>query len=395
MQIETLDRKQAVRCLHLGSALTGVGTTLLGCILPALITSGHLKDDRAGLFLGAQFAGAACGALLVNADLFGSIVRGYLLLIASGVCLTLFPGSFQVALFLAFGLGLGLAMTATSILVSSMFTGKRGAALSLLNAYWATGAVLCPAIASLWISRWPPTYLFLILAAAFAVTLLLTRQHRAAFSVRERRPSAIEGPDRLLKLLFTSTLLAFLYVGVEVSISGWMMTYVHRLPTSSKLWPPIAASCFWIALVCGRGLVPTALRWMSEPGIFSWSLTIALLSICLLLVSHTLLAIVLSVAIAGFVLGPIFPLCMAKVLALTNDSPNTKWIFAIPGFGGAVLAWMTGKVSAYDGSLRAGLTVPLFALGAMIALHRLEVTSRSYIGVIEKEPVASEPERGR
>ena len=105
-----------------------------------------------------------------------------------------------------------------------------------------------------------------------------------------------------------------------------------------------------------------------EARLFTSSLTIAFVSILLVLLSHTLVAIVLSVVLAGLTLGPIFPLCMTTALTLTNDSLNTKWIFATPGLGGAALAWMTGRVSAYEGSLRAGLMVPAFALGAMIVL---------------------------
>jgi MFS transporter, FHS family, glucose/mannose:H+ symporter len=374
MQIEVSHPAPPVRWLHLGIALTGVGTTLLGCILPALIITWHLKDDRAGLLFAAQFAGSSFGALLVNANFFGSILRGYFLLIASAASLVFFSGSFQVFLFLAFGLGLGLAMTATSMLVSSLFTEKRGAALSLLNASWAIGAVLCPVIASLWISRWTPIYLFPVFAAAVAVTILLIAKHRAIFAARENRQSPIGIPRGVLKLLLASTVLAFLYVGVEVSVSGWMMTYVHRIPASGRLWAPIATSGFWIALVCGRALVPVALRWMSETQLFTLSMTIAFLSTLALLLSHLLIAIVFSAIFVGLVLGPIFPLCMARVLSLTNDSPTTKWIFAIPGLGGAALAWMTGKVSAYDGSLRAGLLVPFCTLGIMIVLHRLQRT---------------------
>jgi FHS family glucose/mannose:H+ symporter-like MFS transporter len=390
MQIEVPHPAPPVRWLHFGIALTGVGTTLLGSILPALITTWHLKDDRAGLLFAAQFAGSSLGALLVSTNFYGSILRGYFLLIAGAVSLVFFGGSLQVFLFLIFGLGLGLAMTATSMLVSSLFTEKRGAALSLLNASWATGAVLCPVIASLWTSRWPPIYLFPVFAAAVAVTILLIRTHRAAFAVSKNRQSPIEIPPKVLKLLLASTVLAFLYVGVEVSMSGWMMTYVHRTPASGRLWAPIAASGFWIALVCGRALVPVVLRWMSETQLFTLSLTIAFLSTAVLLLSHALIAIVFSVIFAGLVLGPIFPLCMANVLALTNDSPKAKWIFAIPGLGGAALAWMTGKVSAYDGSLRAGLLVPLCTLGIMIVLHRLQLTGGERVQIVGGGPSRSE-----
>ena len=373
MQMEASVRAHTVWWLHVEFALTGVGTTLLGCILPALIAAWHLKDDRAGLLFAAQFTGAALGALLVNRNFMGSVVRGHFLVIASAVSLVFFPGRAQPLLFFSFGLGLGLTMTATSLLVSSMFTGSRSAALSLLNASWAIGAVLSPAFAFLWIRHWPPIYLFLVLAAALAITVIAIGHPRSAFVAGESLAPEMGNAGSLLKLLFLSTALAFLYVGVEVSVSGWMMTYVHRIPTSSKLWPPIAASSFWIALVGGRTLVPTALRWLSEAQLFTSSLAIALVGVVLLLLSHSLPAIVLCVVFAGLALGPVFPLCMAKVLHLTKDSPKAKWIFAVPGLGGAFLAWITGKVSAHDGSLRAGLMVPAAVLLAMIVLHRFAI----------------------
>jgi MFS transporter, FHS family, glucose/mannose:H+ symporter len=363
-----------VRWLHLGFALTGVGTTLLGCILPALSTIWHMNDSRAGILFAAQFSGSALGALLVRNDFFGSLTRGYFLLIASAVSLSLFTGLFQVILFFCFGLGLGLTMTATSMLVCSISSGKRGAALALLNASWAAGAVLCPGIASLWIRRWSPIYLFPILAAALATTALLVGKHRAAFSAGDSHPAKTEGEQRQFMLLFIFATLAFLYVGIEVSVSGWMMTYVHRMRIASILWPPIATSGFWIALLCGRVLAPAVLRRVSEGQLFTSSLTIAFSSTVLLLLSHSAMVIVFFAAFAGLTLGPIYPLCLARVLAITNDSPRAKWVFAISGLGGALFPWMTGQISTYSGSLRAGLVVPVFALAAMIILHRLELT---------------------
>jgi len=378
MQIEGPDRMQ-VRWLHLGIALTGIGTTLLGCILPTLSTIWHMNDSRAGILFAAQFSGSAFGALLVGEDFFGSLMRGYLLLIASAVSLLLSSGLFQVILFLSFGLGLGLTMTATSMLICSMYSGKRGAALSLLNASWAVGAVLCPAIASLWTSRWSPTYLFPILAVAFAVTALLIGKHRAVLSVADSDLLKTQSAQSQFKLLFIFATLAFLYVGVEVSVSGWMMTYVHRMRISSNLWPPIATSSFWIALLCGRVLAPVVLLRLSEAQLFTSSLMIAFTSTLLLLLSHSPMAIVFLAAFAGLTLGPIFPLCLARVLHITNDSPKTKWVFSIAGLGGAVFPWMTGQISAYNGSLRAGLVVQVFALGMMIIIHRLELTGHFWI----------------
>jgi hypothetical protein len=88
------------------------------------------------------------------------------------------------------------------------------------------------------------------------------------------------------------------------------------------------------------------------------------------------MAIAFFAAFAGLALGPIFPLCLARVLYITSDSPKTKWVFAISGLGGSFFPWMTGQISAYNASLRAGLLVPVFALGAMIILSGLELTGQ-------------------
>jgi len=101
----------------------------------------------------------------------------------------------------------------------------------------------------------------------------------------------------------------------------------------------------------------------------SISLVCAFVGVLLLIGDRSGLTIMLSATISGLVLGPIYPLCLAKILALANDSPRTKWIFGACGFGGAILPWLTGKISAYKGSLSVGLVVPLGALAAMILLQ--------------------------
>ncbi len=59
--------------LHLGFALTGIGTVLLGSILPRLSAQWHLRDKDAGLLLLVQFATSASGALLVRRNLWKAL----------------------------------------------------------------------------------------------------------------------------------------------------------------------------------------------------------------------------------------------------------------------------------------------------------------------------------
>jgi MFS transporter, FHS family, glucose/mannose:H+ symporter len=355
--------------LYVGFALTGTGTTLLGCILPSLSAIWHMDDARAGILFAAQFSGSALGSLLVGPNYFRSMITGYLLLIVSGITLAGFGHTFGGSLFLIFGLGLGLTMTATSMLISKRYADHRGAALALLNACWALGAVLCPVLASLWVRRRPPGNIFFGYAFVLLIVFAVIMRYDTSFSFHSSAPAGIKSGSLPLTLIFIIGFVAFLYVGVEVSVSGWMMSYVHRLTSSGNPLPPVAVSCFWIALLGGRAATPLLLRRMSEVHLLTASVAAALISVSFLILNRTTFGIMLGAICSGLTLGPIYPLCLARVLALAHDSLNTKWIFATSGFGGALLPWLTGKLSTYNGSLSAGLVVPLFALGTMFALQ--------------------------
>jgi FHS family glucose/mannose:H+ symporter-like MFS transporter len=368
MKNEDVSRSRLLSWLCVGEVLTGTGLTLLGCILPSLTTVWLLSDARAGVLFTAQFAGASLGALLVSGNYLHSFSRGCWLLIAGALSLSLVAkASSAFIFFFVFGLGLGLTMTSISVLAGKLFPERRGSVLSTLNAYWGLGAVVCPAIAAMWTRRWRPENLFLVLAAVSLLVFLATGRGSSVL-VSSNQASGLEEPGLPIRSILVFAVLAFLYVGVEACVSGWMVSYVHRLAFSNYSAPSIAASCFWIALLCSRALSPVALRHTSEASLLTISMLCAFASLLCLLISQTLVATMLSAACTGFTLGPIYPLCLAKVLALARDSVHTKWIFAIAGLGGALLPWLTGQLATVNASLRVGLTIPLLALGIMLAI---------------------------
>ena len=356
--------------LHVAFAATGFGTTLLGCLLPALHSAWNLTDAQAGFLFACQFTGASIGALLVREDLFRSIQLGYLLMVAGAVFLGTLHGYAAAVVFFLFGMGMGLAMTAINMLGGTAFE-RPGAALSLLNASWIVGAALSPEIATRWVRYWRPMKIYFVVAVAFAAIALVLRHYRTNLpgnNVCRLRVS--EGATPWV-LIAAFSLLAFLYVGVEVSVSGWMMTYIHRLPIQGGLWAAMITSCFWLALLCGRLLAPAVLLRVPESRLLLAAMVVACCSVILILLNHSPVAILLAVVSAGLALAPIFPLCVSRVLVLTNESPQTKWLFCVAGMGGSLLPWLTGRLSTHTGSLRDGLLVPVFALGTMIVCFLL------------------------
>jgi FHS family glucose/mannose:H+ symporter-like MFS transporter len=368
-QTENRAPGQVIAGLYFGFVLTGIGTNLLGCILPTLSGIWSLSDSHSGFLFSAQFAGSSTGALLMQSDLRKSLVRGYLLLIVGAVLLALCRGHFAALFLFCFGLGLGSVMTATSMIFGRMFTAHRGATLSLLNAFWGLGAVLCPLLATGWERFESPDSIYLGLALVAALPLVAIGLQYRYLSQLHDAVTVVSNRQTKLSLLVPLAIFAFLYVGVESSISGWMMTYVHRLPFASGLYAPIATSFFWIALLVGRAAAPIALKRISESGLLMIALCVLLVSNVMLLLSYTPAMSITSASLAGLMLAPIFPLCLSKVLAIARGPSESRWVFAISGLGGAVVPWMTGQVASLSGSLRTGLAVPLVAGCVMLLLQ--------------------------
>jgi MFS transporter, FHS family, glucose/mannose:H+ symporter len=366
----TEQRLISVLWLHIAFAATGFGTTLLGCLLPTLHSAWNLTDAQAGFLFACQFTGASIGALLVRQDLFRSIQQGYFLMVAGAIALGALHGYAAAVVFFVFGVGMGMAMTAINMIGGTVFE-RPGAALSLLNASWIVGAALSPEIATRWVRYARPMQIYFVVAVTFAVIALILRHYHATLLGNNiRRLRVDEGATPWL-LISGFSLLGFLYVGVEVSVSGWMMTFVHRLPIGGGLWAALITSCFWLALLCGRLLAPAVLLQMSESRLLLAAMIVACCSVISILLNHSPVAILLSAVSAGLALAPIFPLCASRVLALTHESPQTKWLFSVAGMGGSVLPWFTGRLSTHTGSLRDGLLVPVFALGIMIVCFAL------------------------
>src|SRR5437868_7770241 len=141
--------KQVSILAHVGFALTGIVTTMLGPLLPALKAQWALTDAQAGYLFTAQFAASVVSTMLLT-----SIIRrlGFLrtlalsyLLLAAGVA-GVGANSWALGLMAVsvYGFALGLAMPATNLLISETSGGRRAAALNILNFIWCIGAVACP-----------------------------------------------------------------------------------------------------------------------------------------------------------------------------------------------------------------------------------------------------------
>ena len=353
--------------LHLGFALTGVGTVLLGCILPRLSAQWNLRDKDAGLLLLVQFAASALGALLVRRNLWKTLAYGYGLFGAGSICIFLLQQK-SLPAFAMYGLGLGLAMTSTSMLTGRRYPQRMGAALALLNFSWSAGSVACPLLAAEMLRHAPSSNAFAwvgLMALPFALLPTLAKRNDPDAS-----PTSVTAlaRNREATTILYFALLAFLYVGIEASVGNWMSTYATRAAAWTFAGSSLAVAVFWAALLLGRAITPAMLAWLPESRLYEASVAATLAGVSLLLVAHRPQSILAGSAFTGLALAPVFPLILAQFLEKVGGSRNAGWVFAVAGLGGAVFSWLTGWISTGTGSLRRGLLVPGAAALLMLML---------------------------
>lgn len=358
--------------LCFGFVICGIVTVLPGPLLPLLAARWGLRDVQSGTFFVAEFAASMVAAILSPRRMRWSLPRGYALLTVGVLTLaiaarTMLPSlANDVALggFTMIGLGIGLSVTATNLLVGKAPEGIRAQRLSTVNLWWGIGAVACPWLVA-GAERVTDVRMFLAVVAFGSVLMFILM-----LPLREEGKPPARGRIRGLELwvLVYFAVLLFLYVGVENTVGGWIATYANRfsgmtLPSSSLM-----VSVFWLALLGGRAAGTMALQRLSERAVLAFSLGLSLVAVTMLITPRSAAAMVAAVAIAGFGFGPVFPLGVSRLLARVSDDRNTGWVFATCAGGGAVLPWLTGLFSTQTGSLRISFAVPAVALAVILLL---------------------------
>jgi FHS family glucose/mannose:H+ symporter-like MFS transporter len=362
-----------ILCIQAMELITGIGLTLLGSGLPALAALWRLDDASSGRLLLAVFAGSAIGALLVRSPFHRTLAAGMAMIATSMAGLALSGGHGLFFLFLLFGTGLGLAMTANSVLTGDRYRERRAAMLTLLNFSWSAGAAVSPFAVQLVIHHTGVGGFFWCMAAAGVLSTILAlclRDRRTAAAQELSRRATAVGVQTSKRVVVFFAVFGLLYCGTEAALGGWVLTYVHRLHFQISAAPPLAASCFWLSLLIGRAIAPAVLLRIREEVVLAVALICAFAGVAALLTLHSLPAVMLSAAVAGLSMAPIFPICVSIFMALTSDPAQTRWMFAVAGLGSATLPWATGQLAAGTGSLHTGLLVPLLALGLMLLMMR-------------------------
>jgi FHS family glucose/mannose:H+ symporter-like MFS transporter len=361
--------------MHYSLLLAGLGTALLGPILPLLARQWAMQDAQSGLLMTAKFCGAFLGGVSVSRKLRRSLLVGMFAGVVGFGGFALAPSMAVgcVGLFVG-GFGLGRMITATNILAGRRFTAHRGSALALLNFSFSLGAMLSALLAAWLLPLFALRRLLEGFAGLFVVGAIALIVEMRGGGVEEIDGSAAEavqekGLGARAYLYFAGLL--FLYGGFETCLSGWLTTFALRYGDKTLVVSEYTTLLLWMSLTLGRVGASAVMLRVGEKTVQRWGLGLAAVFTAALAMAHSAATIAGFAVLLGLSLAPFFPATWAILMAERPTARQAGMVLAVSGLGAAALPWMMGVVSTRTGSLQVALALPLAAAVVLLGMSLL------------------------
>lgn len=288
-----------------------------------------------------------------------AMVCGYIPLVCNA------PWVVNVIFFFLVGFGIAINVAMGNTFCGGLQNGTFH--LGLLHGSYGIGGTTGPLIATALVTVagtvWSRYY---FLTLGLAVVTLLTSLWSFWSYEKEQSPAARESETpvggsafmgmisalRLRTVLIGSTFI-FAYQGAEVSISGWVISFLINARGGDPSSVGYVSAGFWAGITIGRFLLSGPAQRIGEK-IFVYGLTIgALLFQVLVWAVPDIVTNAVAVSIVGLMLGPIYP-CSAAVflrnMTRREALSGMGTISACGSLGGALAPFVTGLIAQAVGT---------------------------------------------
>jgi fucose permease len=372
--------------------------------------------------VGAVLAYAVSGPIIDRIGTKVALLVGSVCVIGSMIGFALIVTRVQAtsALILIFTCSLVLGFGANAIvasghaLVAAVADTWRNSALNLLDICFGLGLASLPLVVQALQRQGGLELIFLSLGVLTLALLLLIVTSRFPVATQSHTSGVGEAGSLFGNPSFLLLALAlFMYVGAEVSVGKWVVTFMERdasilasqgvnaaqLETMSQMSPdalnkffeadPVGVgiagyalrtlSLFAIALLVGR-LVSSLLLGVMRVNSFLLMTAGSLLTTVSLLIAFTASTsgmVRLGLIAAGFGMGPIFPTSVGLASVMNPRIAGTamSWVMGV-GFAGLLVippgvGYVSSAVGGSVGNVRTGLSAVIVASVVMLLLHAL------------------------
>ncbi|KAH8922985.1 MFS general substrate transporter [Atractiella rhizophila] len=353
-------------------AVAGLGDGSAGALIPYIQSYFHVSHSAVSLIFVTQTVGYLLASFSNNylTDTLGMelvIVWGAL---QQSLSYALLVPSFHFSLLLVLNLFIGFGVciqdSAASVYVGSRPNSKNAKwKISLLETCYGAGALVGPFLATLIVqsgARW--SFFYIVQAAACAVNVgLLWASFRPKFKMGrgakegsgERKKEQEEEGDHLHKLkstlrnkhVWSLSSFLLLMVGAEVSIAGWIVSFLieERHGSSSAGY---VATGFWSGVMLGRLLSPKLNGWIGEKKVVFYYISLAFSLEFVVWFLPNLPGNAIAVSFIGLLIGPMYPLALNVAfnrLPRALHAGSISFMTSMGQTGAAIFPFLTGTLA--------------------------------------------------
>ena len=160
------------------------------------------------------------------------------------------------------------------------------------------------------------------------------------------------------------------YVGVEVSLGGWVVTFMLRVRHGEPFASGMVATGFWLGITVGRMVLGFVTGKIGEKTAIAAYLVISMaLELCFWLIPKFVASAIFA-GWLGFFLAPLFPAAIVvatKLLPVRLHLSGVGFAAAFGGGGAAILPFAVGAIAQVKG-VQVLQPIVLALLGMILAL---------------------------
>ncbi|KAF7291768.1 MFS domain-containing protein [Mycena chlorophos] len=369
----------------------------LGCLLGSLVTI--LFASRLGL-------GKACRGPRTTHSMAKS-PKGAIIRSVSNVIQVLVMLPYPVFVLGAFINGLGYAIQAGQTMgyIAGM-PDANGVKMGVFQSAYGLGALIAPLVATQFAQKAHWSYHYIITAGISVVSALVfyavfrgrTQEEcltRIGYSAQDDTKNAVlpspagtstpRQRSRLRQIIFsqavhTLAVFLFVYVGTEVTIGGWVVSFMIAVRGGGASSGYVSTG-FFAGMMSGRLLLIPINKLIGHArAVYLYGALAIGLELIIWLVP-SFLGSALSVSIVGILLGPLYPLALAHATLVFPPhllSGSISWVSGFATCGSALLPFATGAIAARAG-IRALEPVVVGMLTCMLILWAMVLRTRPHI----------------
>ncbi|KAJ5320640.1 hypothetical protein PENANT_c033G09125 [Penicillium antarcticum] len=350
----------------------GANDAAYGALIPYLESYYHLSYTIVSLVFLSPLVGYTIAAFL-NQRIHNTFGQRGVALLGSGCHLIAYvincvhpPYPVLVVSFIFAGLGNGVEDAAWNAWIGNMANANE--VLGFLHGIYGVGAVISPLIATSMIAKgglpWYYFYYVMVGCAAIEIVVSTTcfwKSNAAEFraanrqSVEENRKGGLR--DALFKrpaarITWLCALFLLGYVGVEVALGGWIVTFMIRVRQGGAFASGMTATGFWLGITVGRVILGFVTPRVGEKIAISGYIVCSMAFGLVLWLVPQFYASAVAVAFQGFFLGPLFPgaiVMVTKLLPRHLHVTSIGFVAAFGGSGAAILPFAVGVLAQAKG----------------------------------------------